>query len=343
MKARWIILLLAALGAAIGVLLLQSEAGTHQQRARVGAEGDEKRRETTTLPEEGGDAVESGEQDAAAGSASDSNEQVWYGLAIDRRTATGEPNARVRIEGHPSAMIWEGGYTLEGGIFVVPVPTDVPAQDRLRIVVETSDERIGMLGVTLPTLRATDVGRIYLRSRETLAGRCVGKGQVPVSSVSLALRPYGELKPHAHAIAATQADDTGHFEFKNIPRGLYALTGRGPSGELFVETGVVVPHFKPLITQARQAEPLQITVRNTMNEPIPSAKFVARLRGPKAHREPLSEHLVVQAIHATTDAEGEALTPPALPGRYDAQLLHPEGKVLPGRHVLGNERTRDPR
>jgi hypothetical protein len=202
------------------------------------------------------------------------------------------------------------------------VPTDVPAQDRLRIVVETSDERIGMLGVTLPTLPATDVGRIYLRSSETLAGRCVGKGQVPIGSVSLALRPYGELKPRTHAIASAQADDTGYFEFKKIPRGLYALTGRGPKGELFVETGVVVPHFKPLIVQARKAEPLRFTVRNTMNEPISSASVVARLRGPEATREPLSEHLVVPAIHATTDAEGEAITSPALAGRYDAQLLY---------------------
>ncbi|MHC4407624.1 MAG: hypothetical protein ACYS0F_01325, partial [Planctomycetota bacterium] len=322
MKARWVILLLAALGGAIGVLFLQNEVATHQQRERVGAEGDEKRHETATLIEEGGRAVDSGKQDAEAGTAPESNEQVWYGLAIDRRTATGEPNARVRVEGHPSAMIWEGGYSLEGGIFVVPVPTDVPAKDRLRIVVETSDERIGMLGVTRPTLRATDVGRIYLRSRETLTGRCVGRGQVPIGSVKLTLRPYGELKPHQHAIASAQTDDAGYFEFRNIPRGLYALTGRGPEGELFVETGVVVPRFKPLITQARATEPFRFTVRNTMNEPIPTASVVARLRGPEAKREPLSEHLVLPALHATTDTEGEALTQPALPGRYDVQLLH---------------------
>jgi hypothetical protein len=318
----WSLILLAVAVGVVALLLLREDPPPHRQRSGAAASG-ERRVNATSAEKTARNGSRAGGVDPESRSIERAKpvRKVWYGIVVDRRTGTGEPNAQVRVEGHPSGMTWPAVYTLEGGIFVMPVPKEVPKDDRLRLVVETNDERIGMRAIQVQAQPATDVGLIYLRSREVLAGRCVARGQIPIGKVKLTLRAYGELAPRRNPIAHTTADETGYFEFKSIPRGLYAVNGRGPEGELFVETAVALPRFKPLILRKREAEPIRFTVCNTVGEPVGYANISARLLGPKAYRDPFGEHLVLPAMSAKSDAEGSAETLPALPGEYEVQVF----------------------
>jgi len=319
-STRWLLVPIAAAAAALLLLLLDD--GTPRIRARGSAppkKGSARRGSEAALPVRNGVAIAGeGAEDAEAGAVP--ARSLWYGVAVDRRTMAGEAGASVRLEAHPSGQAWQGGFTVEGGRFVVHVPPDLPDDEDLRLVLETRDGRLGSCPVEPPAVAADDVGIVYLRSAETVHGRCVRKGQVPFGPVALELRPFDGLRLSRRGAVHADADDNGHFLFEGVPRGLYALIGRGPRGELFLEIPVVVPADAPLVVPMREAKPLHLTVRNTLGEPVAGARVAARLRGGAASIDPFGPHHALPAAAVETDAEGACATPPMLPGRYEVRV-----------------------
>jgi len=348
MRRRWaaLLLVLAIAGTALLVrgLLSRSDEDAHTNRAGPQLEPT-KKNGSTTLPNslrhrDGfAEVLESDEADAS-GALLREPEHYWFGVAEDARTRAGEEGATVRIEQVGEDRLWPGSQTRARGVFVLAVPEDLEDGRNLRLVIETHDGRLGLRSIRLPKERSTDVGRILLRSVESLKGRCLTTRGDAIGGATLQLRAFGELRVDPGPVASTVVDKHGYFEFKRVPRGLYVLEGRIPKGAVILHAPVEVPHPGLLLVRPIPSADLTVSVRNSLGHAVSQVNVTVAIQGASAKLDPLGPAQILAPVSATTDSNGMAELGHLPAGRYrirvrqghdayDFRVVHTGGEVHP--------------
>jgi len=321
MRRRWTIL--ALVGAVIATAVFVSrtmdprEGRSHVERRAIPAKTDGSGSDDhpSILRTRNGyaDVVEHAEERGATLREPD---RYWFGVAIDERTREGEEGAAVRVESPQQEQPWPGSRTLERGVFVLAAPSDMNDPGDLRLRIEAADGRLGMRSVRVPQKQSTDVGRIVLRSAETMRGRCVDLRGDPIAAANLTLRMFGELKLQPGALTTAVSDDHGYFEFERVPFGMYALEGRAPDGSIMLVAPLAVPQDDLLIVRPVPTAPFSVFVRDSVGQPVSHGSVSAALHGAPAEFDPLGPQLLMSPAHATSDERGLAHLGHLPAGRY---------------------------
>ncbi|MHC4162383.1 MAG: hypothetical protein ACYSUM_09665 [Planctomycetota bacterium] len=268
--------------------------------------------------------------------------RFWAGRAVSASTRQGVAGATVVLEslGDP-AEAWAQPATADGGFFTLRAPPEaLQGRKRLRVVVESPAQEVGLKALVVGEETVTDLGTVLLSGKSVLEGRVVDEQGEPAPDVSLNLRGFGELEVRPGVVAGATSDERGAFRLERLPRGSFVLAGIGPQGRRYLAAPVLVPLVQELVVAPLPAADLEVEVYDTLHEPVAGAVLEAIPQGVDPRKEPLDPALFVAPFFATTNSVGVARFPFLYPRTYTLFLTLPGDSLFEFPHPHAHAETR---
>lgn len=232
------------------------------------------------------------------------------------------PGAQVWAEAEDGTLLGQGVAGADGAF----VLGGLPPTDKARVLAIKGGRQGRSALVALGRATRVDVGTLTLsKGGQHLSGSVLDENDLPVDGATVELGPVwsgGES-----TWAAVRTDAAGHFDFADLPEGIFDVTAR--LGELSAGRDAVKSGQRNVVLRLLSGARLVGRVVDTAGTPVGAFTVRAvprRAYGPRPD-DGRESRAPEASASATSSADGKFSAAPVGRGMYDVEVTTPDGAV----------------